>query len=149
MSDYVDTVDIEGTQYDIQDTATKEQAEENTQNIQEVSSKVGYIGQAISGTIVSGINIATGGASGNVMRLTIPKGKWLLFSNGWIPAGCYLTCNVAELSAGVISTNQQLANACGYFEATAETVAYMILTNWSESPITSFTGNVFIGVRIG
>ena len=34
MSDYVDTVDIEGTQYDIQDTATKETAEQNTQDIQ-------------------------------------------------------------------------------------------------------------------
>lgn len=34
MSDYVDTVDIEGTQYDIQDTATKQTAEQNTQDIQ-------------------------------------------------------------------------------------------------------------------
>ena len=34
MSDYVDTVDIEGVQYDIQDTLTKEQTEENTQRIE-------------------------------------------------------------------------------------------------------------------
>lgn len=34
MSDYVDTVDIEGAQYDIQDTATKATAEQNTQDIQ-------------------------------------------------------------------------------------------------------------------
>lgn len=34
MSDYVDTVDIEGVQYDIQDTATKQTAEQNTQDIQ-------------------------------------------------------------------------------------------------------------------
>lgn len=36
MSDYIDKVDIEGTQYDIQDTATKEQTEENTQEIQNI-----------------------------------------------------------------------------------------------------------------
>lgn len=36
MSDYIDTVDIEGTQYDIQDTPTKEQTEENTQRIEEL-----------------------------------------------------------------------------------------------------------------
>ena len=36
MSDYIDKVDIEGTQYDIQDTPTKEQAEENAQRIEEL-----------------------------------------------------------------------------------------------------------------
>lgn len=42
MSDYVDTVDIEGTQYDIQDTATKQQAEENAQNIAEIKVAIDY-----------------------------------------------------------------------------------------------------------
>lgn len=40
MNDYIDTVDIEGTQYDIQDTATKTQAEENTHDIQELAGEI-------------------------------------------------------------------------------------------------------------
>lgn len=36
MSDYIDTIDIEGVQYDIQDTLTKEQTEENAQKIEEL-----------------------------------------------------------------------------------------------------------------
>lgn len=42
MSDYVDTVDIEGTQYSIQDTQTKEQAEENKQDIEALQGEVDY-----------------------------------------------------------------------------------------------------------
>lgn len=42
MSDYVDTVDIEGVQYDIQDTPTKEQAEENAQDISEMKASQNY-----------------------------------------------------------------------------------------------------------
>lgn len=36
MSDYVDKVNIDGADYDIQDTSTKEQVEENTQKIEEL-----------------------------------------------------------------------------------------------------------------
>lgn len=36
MNDYVDIIDIEGVQYDIQDTPTKTQAEENAQKIEEL-----------------------------------------------------------------------------------------------------------------
>lgn len=42
MSDYVDKVDIEGTQYDIQDTPTKEQAEENARDISEMKASQDY-----------------------------------------------------------------------------------------------------------
>lgn len=42
MSDYIDTVDIEGTQYDIQDTATKAQAETNAQDISEMKVSQNY-----------------------------------------------------------------------------------------------------------
>lgn len=40
MSDYVDTVDIEGVQYDIQDTQTKQQTEENTQGVSDLVTDV-------------------------------------------------------------------------------------------------------------
>lgn len=40
MSDYVDKVDIEGTQYDLQDTATKQTADQNTQDIQQISGEI-------------------------------------------------------------------------------------------------------------
>ncbi len=40
MSDYVDTIDIEGTQYDIQDTQTKQQTEENTQDVSDLATGV-------------------------------------------------------------------------------------------------------------
>lgn len=40
MSDYVDTVDIEGTQYDIQDTPTKEQSETNTNSIEGLNNRL-------------------------------------------------------------------------------------------------------------
>lgn len=36
MSDYIDKVDIEGTQYDIQDSATKATAEQNAQDIEKI-----------------------------------------------------------------------------------------------------------------
>lgn len=42
MSDYIDKVDIEGTQYDIQDTLTKEQAEENKRDIEALQGEVDY-----------------------------------------------------------------------------------------------------------
>lgn len=42
MSDYVDTVDIEGTQYDIQDTATKQTADENAQEIEGIKTGNDY-----------------------------------------------------------------------------------------------------------
>lgn len=42
MSDYVDTVDIEGTQYDIQDTATKQTAEQNSQKAQLAKNGQGF-----------------------------------------------------------------------------------------------------------
>lgn len=42
MSDYVDTVDIEGTQYDIQDTATKQTADENAQEIESIKTGNDY-----------------------------------------------------------------------------------------------------------
>lgn len=42
MSDYVDKVDIEGIQYDIQDTITKQQTEENAQDIAEIKVVANY-----------------------------------------------------------------------------------------------------------
>ena len=42
MSDYIDKVNIEGTDYEIQDTPTKEQAEENTQDISEMKASQNY-----------------------------------------------------------------------------------------------------------
>lgn len=42
MSDYIDKVDIEGTQYDIQDTATKQTAEQNTQEIEDIKTSNDY-----------------------------------------------------------------------------------------------------------
>lgn len=42
MSDYVDTVDIEGTQYDIQDTATKQTADQNQQDIEAMKESADY-----------------------------------------------------------------------------------------------------------
>lgn len=42
MSDYVDTVDIEGTQYDIQDTATKQTADQNKQDIEAIKESADY-----------------------------------------------------------------------------------------------------------
>ena len=42
MSDYIDKVNIEGTDYDIQDTPTKEQAEANAQDISEMKTSQNY-----------------------------------------------------------------------------------------------------------
>lgn len=42
MSDYIDTVDIEGTQYDIQDTATKQTADQNQQDIETMKESADY-----------------------------------------------------------------------------------------------------------
>lgn len=42
MSDYVDTVDIEGVQYDIQDTETKEIADQNKQDIEALQGSIDY-----------------------------------------------------------------------------------------------------------
>lgn len=42
MSDYVDTVDIEGVQYDIQDTATKTTADQNKQDIEAMKESADY-----------------------------------------------------------------------------------------------------------
>lgn len=42
MSDYIDTVDIEGAQYDIQDTATKQTADQNAQDIEAMKESADY-----------------------------------------------------------------------------------------------------------
>lgn len=60
MSDYVDTVDIEGVQYDIQDTATKETAEQNTEDIQGLEPvdivQLGNMKPATSNAVATAIN---------------------------------------------------------------------------------------------
>lgn len=60
MNDYVDTVDIEGIQYDIQDTATKATAEQNTQDIQGLEPvdvvQLGNMKPATSNAVATAIN---------------------------------------------------------------------------------------------
>ena len=108
------------------------------------------IGQKIFGTVVSNINIATGGATGNVMEITLPPGKWLVFSDGWIPVSCYLISSLSEikLSEGTLSGQSQLGNASAYYQNSVSTTFYLQLVNWGETVITSFTGHQLYAVRI-
>ena len=107
------------------------------------------IGQRINSTVVSNINIATGGATGNVMQITLPPGKWLVFSDGWIPPMCYLiTSNGVPLSEGTLVNQSQLGNASAYYQNSTSTTFYLQLVNWSENAITTFTGHNFYAIRI-
>lgn len=100
MSDYIDTVDIEGTQYDIQDTATKATAEQNAQDIDTLEGKTTFLVRNVSSqpyTIAgNGYVEATANATYAGYKLLFACVAHSGYAEG-IPFGCSISGNTVTV----------------------------------------------------
>lgn len=131
MSDYIDTVDIEGTQYDIQDTLTKEQAEENTSSIETLAQKISNIGQVT--ILFRGVTGSKSFSQGNNVlgSFTLPKGKWILVcvfysTIAWYGVGVDMSGarNYAEVRSVSGADSNEYYRAVDIVEVDSDTVLY-------------------------
>lgn len=139
MSDYVDTVDIEGTQYDIQDTATKEKLED----LQILSNSKKVVGKDIDGRpiyeqVLTGLTPSSGSVVGTRTSVEVPllSGVEELIS----AEGYFSVANVKYLIGS--SIGQTAGQPPGsYSQSTVilgnNNLGLFIVTNYSNQIITS------------
>ena len=124
----------------------------NDSSISELNSKIAQLGERVGG-IKNAVNCPDNGATTTIGSITLNKGKWIIFVNGWSPLG-----DVKESATqifipdtfGCSTTPFRLFSSSGLVHVNSDNTVYNLnVTNWESQAKTSETAYNFYATRVG
>ena len=117
-----------------------------------LNSNIAQLGKYVAGT-KNAVNCPNGGVATTIGTITLNKGRWIIFVNGWSPLGDvqeHATLIYISGTFGCATIPFRLFSMSGLIHINSDnTVLDLKVTNWESEAKTSGTAYNFYATRVG